>query len=449
MMQADDESGLRAAIQAVPAMAHGARLWVAYSGGLDSTVLLHLLAASGARGLCAVHVNHGLQSAAVDWERHCRDECERLGVSLEILRVTVAGAGHGTEAAARQARYDAIRRCLLPGDVLATAHHRDDQAETVLLRMLRGSHVRGLAAMRELAPFAPGQIWRPLLPHPRASLRAYADRQDLCWIEDPHNADPRFARSMLRTELLPRLTATWPATNQKLAAVAEACAEAAALMDELAASDFREVVDPGDADGPHMLRIRPLLALTPPRRRNLLRWWIERLGLPLPDADTLRRVDEEVLKARQDAGPRLTWPGGELRRYRDQLHPFAGLPDPDPDFRRVWDGRQSLNLPDGCGVLSCRGCAGEPVWTVCFAKGGERMRSPPSGRHRRLKNLFQEHGVPPWVRERTPLLFENGELRWIGGIGWSHPAPSSMVIEWRPGAVSRTQAGHNNLEEEW
>lgn len=182
------------------------RYWLAFSGGLDSTVLLHLLHAHGLP-LEVVHVHHGLQAQADAWAAHCQRVCEGLGVPLQVLRVQVRPAGEGPEAAARAARYQALGALLRPGEVLVTAHHRDDQAETLLLRLLRGSGVRGLAAMPELAPFAAGQLWRPLLGLGREQITAWAVAQGLDGLHDPHNQDPRFARSRLRQQVMPLLRA--------------------------------------------------------------------------------------------------------------------------------------------------------------------------------------------------------------------------------------------------
>jgi tRNA(Ile)-lysidine synthase len=211
------------------------RLWVAYSGGLDSTVLLHRLAACATPGLRAAHIHHGLQPAADGWVRHCRSICRQLGVPLTVRRVRVADDDpRGPEAAARTARYAALRALLREGDVLATAHHQDDQAETLLLRLLRGSGVAGMAAMSEWSDIGRARLWRPLLGTPRETLAAYARRNGLGWIEDPHNMEPRYARSYLRAEVLPLLRRHWPQARESLARAARLAGEAAQLLDELA-----------------------------------------------------------------------------------------------------------------------------------------------------------------------------------------------------------------------
>lgn len=408
---------------------------LAFSGGLDSSVLLHRLAelAVPPRRLRAVHVHHGLQDGAEDWAQHCQARCAAVGVPSEVLRVRVLDEGQGPEAAARQARYAALRARLAPGEVLVTAHHRDDQAETLLLRLLRGSGVQGLAGMRSLSRFPPGWLWRPLLERSREELRVEAGTRGLDWIEDPHNRDPRYARSYLRSEILPRLLRRWPAATTQLARAAELQGEAAELLDERAAEDLgalRLTVAPArDA-----LPVEGLRALSAPRRRNLLRYWIAGLGLPTPFHDSLLRVDTEVLGAVSSAAPHLAWPGAELRRYRDRLYAMAPLPSPPEGFCRPWSGRERLQLPPGCGGL--RGAEGDAVRTI--AAGYEVRLPPPGGRFRpagsahsrTLKNLFQERGIPPWVRLRTPVLERDGRICWIGGIGWAEGF-EAVPIAWR------------------
>lgn len=423
--------------QSLPPRPRGARLWVAFSGGLDSTVLLTALVRGRIADVEAVHVHHGLQDSADAWAEHCRTVCESLGVPLHICRVQVQEQGQGPEAAAREARYAALRAHVQPDDVLVTAHHRDDQAETVLLRLLRGTGAAGLAAIRPLSEFGPGWLWRPLLEVSRAQLQGYARRNQLRWIEDPHNQGSRYSRSFLRNEILPRLTRHWPAANRNLARVAELSAETAELLRELAESDLGELAE---RDGP--LPIEPLLQLTPARRRNLVRGWIEGLGLPLPFHDTLLHLDDDVLRADTEADPVLTWPGGEFRRYRDRLFAMAPLPAVSTKYFDHWDFRGELRLPAGCGVLRTRGSGNRRAvpCQVRMARPSDRFRPFGSAHTRTLKNLFQEHGVPTWVRQRTPLVLHEDRIVWVGGIGWASDRDWVVLrneVEWAerpPGA---------------
>lgn len=389
-----------------PTLPDGATVWAAFSGGLDSTVLLHRLKQTGLP-VKALHVNHNLQQVASRWVEHCRALCARLGVQIYVMDVKVdARDPDGPEAAARAARYAAFRSLMKPGDCLATAHHQDDQAETVLLRLLRGSGVAGLAAMRERALFPPGTLWRPLLRLSRAELRHYAERHGLSWVEDPHNLDPRYARSFLRNEIFPRLTQRWPQAVEQLARTAEHCADAVELLDEAAQGDFKAIAAAGGS-----VSVRALLRLPRSRRNNVLRYWTARGGFELPSFDALARVEREVLRARPDAAPVLAWGGTELRRFRDGLYLMARLPPPPKGVVLEWDGRAPLDLPAGCGTLEVLAAARQELpLRVTFVRGGERLKPAGARFTRTLRNLFQEEAVPPWVRERLPLIELDGEL---------------------------------------
>ena len=390
--------------------ASAGRLIVAYSGGLDSTVLLHLLAAREPARVLAVHVHHGLQAVADDWARHCERVCAEFGVAFVLRRVAVDPNGAaGPEGTAREARYAALRGAMQPGDCLVTAHHRDDQAETVLLRLLRGTGIDGLAAMRPLSLFGTGQLWRPLLDVPRARLRAHAEAHGLRWIDDPHNDDPRYARSQLRREVLPLLRARWPQADASLARTAALAAETGELLCELAEQDHQKIAD-GLA-----LRVPALRALSAARRHLLLRHWLRGAGLPAPDAAALRRVDAEVLAAAGDAMPLLRWPGCELRRYRERLYAMPPLPAIDAGWSAEWREGVLIELPQGLGRLVANAPPPQPL-RVRHPQPGERVRAAPGAPSRSLKNLFQEAGLPPWLRPRLPVIEQGGAVAWIPGV---------------------------------
>jgi tRNA(Ile)-lysidine synthase len=394
----------------IPAAADG-RLIVGFSGGLDSTVLLHRLAAQGARPrLLAAHVDHGLQAQAGQWAAQAGRVCAELGVAFELLRVQVPPAHPGgPEAAARDARYQALVALMGPGDALVTAHQRDDQAETVLLRLLRGSGIDGLAAMRPLSAFGPGWLWRPLLEVPRAALLAYARDHGLGWIEDPHNGDPRFARSWLRGEVMPLLRQHFPQAVESLARTAALAAEAAEVLADAGTQDLRA------AAAGVALRGEVVQSLPAARRRNLLRVWLRAQGHDAPGAAAIRRLEWEVLAAAPAAAPLLAWPGCEVRRYRGLLYAMAPLP-PAPSGQVLRWSDAVLALPPGCGRL-CLPAPPVQALTVRFPSGGERFLPARAAHRRTLKNLFQEAAVPPWVRQRTPLVEVRGELAYVAGLG--------------------------------
>lgn len=395
-------------------------LVVGLSGGLDSMVLLHALAMiqdARARGLRALHVHHGLHADADDWLRHCQAACSALDVPLLTVRVEVLrDSGEGLEAAARQARHGAFAAELGDGDVLVLAHHRNDQAETFLLRALRGSGVDGLGAMRAWRRFGRGWLWRPLLGHSRAELLAYAQAHGLRWIEDPSNSDSRFDRNFLRQQVMPLLAGRWPHADAALAMVAGLSAEAADL---LADEDFRCLAQLRTADV-HVVSRDGLRALPPARRARVLRRWIEELGLPPLPAEGIVHVETQVLAARNDADPRFRWHGAEIRAWRDLVHAGPAREPLPPGWTCEWDGAAPLPLPDGSRLL-LRGAGGFDRPLRAHARqGGERIVLPGREHSHALKHVLQDLGIPPWVRDRLPLLSDaGGELLSAGDLAYS------------------------------
>jgi tRNA(Ile)-lysidine synthase len=420
------------------------RYRVALSGGLDSTVLLHALASLRERldaPLAAIHADHGLQAGSAAWTDQCAKFCAALDIPFEGVRLGLKPApGESIEAVARQARYAAFAATMQPGELLLSAQHRDDQAETVLLQLLRGAGVAGLAAMPALSELGPGSLGRPLLEVTRAQLAAYASEHDLEWIEDPSNAALDFDRNYLRHEVVPRLKARWPAAAETLSRSASHCATADQALRALAADDLAQC-----RLSEHRLAIAPLLQLPAERRNHLLRAWIACAGLPLPPTHKLERVLLEVIPARPDAAPLVTWPGAELRRYRDALWLTPPLPPAEPDWQADWSGAQALLLPAGLGELTAEQATGgiDPArWQAGRKRVGfrrEGLSCTPVGRQgsRPLKKLFQELGVPPWLRERVPLLFIDGELAAVGDLcvcapfATSAPGGDGMRLQWQ------------------
>ncbi len=390
---------------------------IALSGGLDSTVLAHALAVTRERhgkSLLAVHVDHQLQAESGRWTEHCRELAGRFGIEFvaETVAVDSTGSG-GLEAAAREARYAVLGRHTHDGDWLLSAHHRNDQAETLLLNLMRGSGPAGLAGIGLLTPFAGGWLARPLIDISRAALEAYAAAQDLRWLEDPSNEDLRFDRNYLRHEVLPVLEQRWPGVVERLARSAELAGDAASMLDELAAIDLQRV-----GDRAARIEIEGLLELSDVRQRNLLRYAIRRAGLPVPGAARLATVIDTVLRAREDAQPLVAWQGAEVRRYRGTLYLLAS-PDrtPWPTEGRTLDAR-SMALGPGMGALRLapgapRGLSApiiERGLSVRMRSGGEEIKPAGQTHTRKLKKLLQDEGVVPWMRDRLPLVFAGEQL---------------------------------------
>jgi tRNA(Ile)-lysidine synthase len=399
--------------------------WVAYSGGRDSHVLLHRLAALRERlaaPLGAVHVNHHLNPDADRWAAHCRRQCETLRVPLEVLDVTVDhAAGEGLEAAARAARHQAWAQWLPAGDALLTAHHRDDQAETLLLQLLRGAGPAGLAAMPEISTLAAGLLVRPLLHASRAELAAYAHAAGLRWIDDPSNLDARFDRNYLRHRVVPLLHERWPGLSRTLSRAAGLQAESARLADELGAADYDGAVDAETG----ALSVTAAQALSVARRNNLLRYWIRASGFATPPQRVLERLVEDALYAAGDAEPCIDWDGTQVRRYRDRLFVMTPLSSPDDIESRRWrilDG--ALCLAGAGGTLEASPTPGggiaqrfaETPFELRRRRGGERILPAGGAHHRKVKTLLQERGVPGWERRRLPLLYFQNELAAVPGV---------------------------------
>jgi tRNA(Ile)-lysidine synthase len=401
------------------------RLWIAYSGGLDSHVLLHACARLRSRlpcDLAAVHLDHDLQPASADWARHCRRVCEELGIPLTTRQLSIKQShGESLEAVARQARLAAFADLLQRGDLLATGHHGDDQAETVLLALLRGSGPRGLGGMAAERPIGPGRLVRPLLGWTRSDLRIYAEAEGLKWVEDPSNADTDIDRNLLRHQILPALRGRWPAADATIARSARHCADAAALLHEWADAELPAIA----GSRPGTLAIDGLLRHEERRQRVLLRRAIERQGFRAPTERLLGRILSELAKARQDASPLVVWPGCEARRYRGDIYLIEPLP-PVPTVTLRWRPGQVLLLPPGLGRIES---AGQLPSSSCelgvqFAPSGLHCRGA-DGRRRAAKKVWQQAGIPDWLRSYVPIFFDDaGPVLITGVAACSTAAPS-------------------------
>jgi tRNA(Ile)-lysidine synthase len=392
-------------------------LVVAFSGGPDSGALLHALASHSPRpDMRAIHVDHGLQAESGAWAMHCRRICDALDVPLEVIRVTVdLTRGEGVEAAARRARYAAFAASLRRGERLVVAHHRDDQVETVLLKLLRGAGPEGLAGMRALRPFGAGLLWRPLLELPREALLEHVANHDLAVVHDPSNDDPRIARGYLRGTVLPTLLAKWPQASASIAHSARLCLEAADTLRE-AWMDALETLR-----GPEgTLDAAGWLALPPAWRAPLLDHWLHAQGLSAPTTAQREQLERQAREGGAERLPLVGWLDTEVRVWRGRLWAMRRLPAFDAEWTAMWSG-EPLRLAGG-GVLSLgAGRLPQPL-EVRYRRGGETLR-PDGDRHtRELRDLFQQGAVPPWRRPRMPLLWSGKELvavgsRWISETG--------------------------------
>ena len=411
-------------------------LCVAFSGGPDSTALLHALAqlpVARAQGLRALHVDHGLHADSGAWAEHCRRFCATLKLPCDVLRVQVdTGRGDGLEAAARRARYDALATHLYEGEYLLLGHHRDDQVETVLLKLLRGAGPDGLGGMRVLRPFGPGQLWRPLLSLSRQQLCSYVETHALDCIDDPSNADTRLARNHLRREILPQLSRHWPqATDSILHSAALSRAAATTLRTQWLAT-FDLLHDPASGS----LDATGWLALDPALREPLLDYWLHARNLPAPTTAQRRQIERQC-GARTGQLPCIRWAGAELHIWKGKLWALPPEPTVTIDWQAPWHG-EPLILIDGSemslGNTDVR--LAEPL-IVRLRQGGERIKPAGDAHTRELRHLFQQAQLPPWQRNVCPLLYAGDELiavagRWINPRGVAIFEQAGATPCWRP-----------------
>ncbi len=400
------------------------RLVVAFSGGADSTCLLHLLSQlNSGKPLIALHINHQLHADADVWQSHCEAVCRTLGVTFRCVVVNVARKG-SLEAAARDARYAAFEAELSAGDLLLLAHHADDQIETVLFNLVRGHAAAGLMGMPSVRGVGNANLVRPLLGVRKREIIAYCQDRRLRWIEDDSNRDPGLDRNFLRSKVVPVLESRWPDFGGALLSALRRDGEVREIARTVAVEDLSFV---SEDDG---LVVSRLLELPLARRRNVLAWWIEDNRMPHPSAGLLDEMTRRFLSAAPDAAPLLAWRGCELRRYRDRVYLQPARRQPDRTVGKVAaSGEIVLSDPQArldltSGVLKAVRSQGAgillPAEGLCvrFRHGGEKMRI--GGMNRTLSKLFQEQAIPPWNRDRLPLIFRGDEMVAIPGVAaWS------------------------------
>jgi tRNA(Ile)-lysidine synthase len=414
-------------------------IYIAYSGGIDSHVLLHLCASIGhlKAKITAIYVNHGLQVEAENWGLHCEQVCGNLGVKFLSLTVDAqALPGESPEEVARNARYAALKPLLANGDLLLLAQHSEDQLETVLLQLFRGSGLKGLSGMPERLAFGRGFLIRPMLDIPKTSIIEYAKNQGLKWIEDPSNQRTHFDRNFLRNDIIPLLTQRWPSLGKTVSRSAKHCANAQNLLATFADDLLKTVIKQGGGT----LDISRLQSYSILQQQLIIRQWFQHLGLKMPSQDFVQRILVQVVAAREDAAPVLSTQGYCIRRYRNELYCLK------PSQKKLMDdliwpsGKCSLKVADGVIYEIVKSASGIPseLWqgskvTVRFRSGGEAICVPGRSGHHALKKLYQEAGIPPWERAGVPLIYLDGKLaavgeHWISAEFYSETKESSYRI---------------------
>ncbi|QEY12428.1 tRNA lysidine(34) synthetase TilS [Cellvibrio sp. KY-YJ-3] len=379
--------------------------WVGFSGGLDSTVLLHALVQLQLPvTIRALHINHQISPHADQWQARCAVICAQLGIEFTAEKVSVINSGKGIEDAARAARYAVFESYAGAGDFLLTAHHANDQAETLLLRLLRGTGPRGLAAMAVQRPLGQATLVRPLLNFSRAQLESYAREHQLQWVEDESNQDDAYDRNFLRNQVLPLLAIRWPGFMRKWQQTAELCAEQELLLEAIAQEDLAAAA-PRAARIGQSIDLAFLRACAPARQQNLLRYWLRSDGCSTPEQNHWQQIQAQLLQGREDAEANVTWGDVSLRVFRARLYL---LPVPLPEM--------ALTLIETSDNQSLRLKMGLPNLHIRTRVGGERCK--PAGRNhsQTLKKLLQEYSLEPWLREQLPLVYSGDELVAVGDL---------------------------------
>lgn len=411
-----------------------ARYVIAFSGGLDSTVLAHALAQCSDVPVLAIHIDHALQTDSANWSEHCAQIAAAFEIEFLSLSVNVQlESGKGPEASARDARYAALHAELNAGDWLLSAHHREDQAETLLLNLIRGSGPAGVAGIGNIRRFGAGWLVRPMLNVDRADILQHASDQGLQWIEDPSNTDRRFDRNFLRHEVLPRLKERWPDIATRLQRSAGHAGEASQLLIELAAIDLESL-----GSRAARLPIDGLAELSAARQRNVIRFALRGLGLSTPTAVQVDRILNEVIPARLDAQPLVSWPGAAVRRYRNGLYllpenlaeaivttPLQG------EKLELGVGLGTLHFESGADIGISPELLSEGL-TIKPRVGGEKFQPQGQSHTRKLKKLLQEEGVVPWMRDRLPLIYSGERLVAVGDLWLAEDtvARPGVAVSW-------------------
>ncbi|KTD10882.1 cell cycle protein MesJ [Legionella gratiana] len=402
------------------------QLIVGYSGGLDSTVLLHVLASHPnlLKKLVAVHINHGINANASGWQEHCKQFCQEWGIFFRTQSVQFDQSAN-IEERARIARYSVFSSLVNEQDCLILGHHLDDQAETVLLQLFRGAGVDGLAAMSELTQFGLGLLVRPFLYHSREQLEHYAFLHQLSWVEDESNHDVTYSRNYLRQEIMPLLKSKWPGVVGKIARTANHCQQAKRNLDVLAANDLslQEINKALKPLTGNSLSIEALKSLHFDRVVNVLRFWLKNNQIQLPSTVTFHRLIHEVIFASQDAAPLVSWGTISVRRYQNYLYLDKKSRRELPSYIEWSEFPFPLNLNNlEIKLMAKKANQGlvipqNATISIRFRQGGEVFFL--HGQRKRLKKLFQEWGIPPWLRERVPLVYFDNTLAAVVGYAMS------------------------------
>lgn len=412
-------------LQRFPTIQH---LFVAVSGGVDSTVLLHLLAKHRDKlstKLHAIHIHHGLNQAADSWQQHVERFCFKNKIPLEVVKVEIKAKGESIEAKAREARYEAFKKRIDKNSALLLAHHQDDQAETLLLQLFRGAGIKGLASMPQFCTFSKGFLFRPLLNYSRNEILAYAIAENLNWIDDDSNDNTRFDRNYLRKQIMPLLKARWPTIDKTLARSANLCAEANHLLQQRIKDSLQSCLK----KEPFQLSISELKKFSEFEQSEILRAWFQQLNIAIPNKKHMQQISN-LISAKQSANPLVCWKDVELTRYRNTLFLFVAKAKgrsaaPTSNSEKVsthfvlCSPYKKIQLKNGQQLIGKEKLGGG----IALNKISEQELSISfrNENGKRLKKIFQHYGIPPWQRSNIPLIFLKDKLIAVIDV-WIHPA---------------------------
>ncbi len=444
-----DSDGL---LQSMARLPQTRLFWVGFSGGVDSSALLHALHKNRdalQAPIHAVHFHHGLHPSADSWQQHCRNFCRERDISFTSRKLEIKRANRTSiEEESRNCRYLAIGEMLQRNDIYLTAHHADDQAETLFLNLMRGSGIEGLAGIPELRNLGKGWVARPLLNTRRSELENYLIRHGIDWLEDPSNRDPSFDRNFLRNCLFPQLETRWPGVVQRLTRTSRT-----ARMSVTALADFIDIHCDELLHNRHRMPLRPFLQLEPPMRALVLRQWLRRQEIPALPEVRLNEFIQQIAGSTSSSQAEVRWGGWQIKLYgnliwlQDQVIPTL-------ESCKDWTVGSKMKLNDSLGCLQLYGSkiTIPGGWRVTSRRKGKRIRLHDQGVRRKLKDLFRESAIPPWLRSSIPVLYWDGEAVAIGDWIFAHRLQNwldthAVEYRWEPGLplLSELRSACHNL----
>lgn len=435
-----------------PELRQAKRFLIGFSGGLDSTVLLYLFSLWHKKGLLpqpvvALHLNHNMQDQAQKWQQHCQAWCQQRNITYVDASVDLCQQSGNQEAVARTARYSFFARHMQTGDFLCTAHHQDDQLETFLLRLARGSGITGFTAIARKKAFARGYLYRPLLDYPRSELQYFALQEKLCWMEDPSNRLQTFDRNYLRHQIIPLFKKRWPAIARIAVRSADSLAEEQRVITE-----YMQMLLQQCSNSMGGLSTDQLSQLSSATCNSLLRFWLQRSGHSSPSRARLKEIKRQMLMAQNDAQPLIIYGNTEVRRYKQHIYCMQKRTSAQPSalfaqpaFTQkpfLWQGEEVVDMY--IGKLYLRKTPGQGLdpaklssdVRIGWRQSGSICKPAGSKHHKTLKKWLQEYQVPPWMRSRIPVLYLGPQVIAVVGLficdGWEiKNHQEGLTLDWQ------------------